>query len=90
MIELDGLSHGYHDSTLFRDINLGIERGDRIAILGPNGAGKSTLLRLVMGREKPREGSASIVASNAEVQFFEQVRCVGKDWVPWCGAGSPT
>ena len=39
VIELEGVSHGYGDSTLFSDIDLCIERGDRIAILGPNGAG---------------------------------------------------
>uniref|UniRef100_A0A7S2INT8 ABC transporter domain-containing protein n=1 Tax=Haptolina brevifila TaxID=156173 RepID=A0A7S2INT8_9EUKA len=72
VIELEGLAHGYGDSTLFSDIDLGIEFGDRIAILGPNGAGKSTLLRLIMGREEPREGTAKITASNAVVQHFEQ------------------
>ncbi|KAL1519337.1 hypothetical protein AB1Y20_022863 [Prymnesium parvum] len=72
VIELEEVSHGYGNSTLFSDINLAIERGDRIAILGANGAGKSTLLRLIMGREQPREGRAEIVAANAETQFFEQ------------------
>jgi len=72
VIELEDLGHGYGDSTLFSDIELGIERGDRIAILGANGAGKSTLLRLIMGREEPRMGQARITAGNAVVQHFEQ------------------
>merc|ERR1719506_790936 len=57
---------------LFKDIDLCLERGDRVAILGPNGAGKSTLLRLILGRETPREGRAEIVAANAVLQHFEQ------------------
>jgi len=72
VIELEDVSHGYGDSTLFSDIDLVLERGDRVAILGPNGAGKSTLLRLLMGKEKPRHGRAEIVASNAVMQYFEQ------------------
>ena len=72
VIELEGLAHGYGESTLFSDIDLAIERGDRIAILGPNGAGKSTLLRLVMGRETPRAGRAEVVAGNAVTMHFEQ------------------
>ena len=72
VIELEGVSHGYGDSTLFSDIDLCIERGDRIAILGANGAGKSTLLRLIMGTEEARKGTAEIVAQNAVTQFFEQ------------------
>ena len=73
VIELEGVAHGYSDdATLFSEIDLCIERGDRIAILGPNGAGKSTLLRLIMGREAPRDGRAEIVAQNAVLQHFEQ------------------
>jgi len=72
VIELEGVSHGYGDSTLFSDIELCIERCDRIAILGANGAGKSTLLRLIMGKETPREGTAEIVAQNAVTEFYEQ------------------
>ena len=71
VIALEGVAHGYGSST-FSDIDLCIERGDRIAILGANGAGKSTLLRLIMGREAPREGDAEIIAENAVTQFFEQ------------------
>jgi len=72
VIALEDVAHGYGSSTLFSDIDLCIERGDRIAILGPNGAGKSTLLRLIMGREEPRQGTAEIIADNAVTQFFEQ------------------
>ena len=72
VLELKEVTHGYGKSTLFKDIDLCIERGDRIAILGPNGAGKSTLLRLMMGSEEPRGGRSEIVAKNAVVQYFEQ------------------
>jgi len=72
VIEFEEVEHGYGGSTLFKDVDLCIERGDRIAILGPNGAGKSTLLRLLLGKEQPRTGRAEIVANNAVVQYFEQ------------------
>ena len=72
VIAIDGVTHGYGATTLFRDVDLLIERGDRIAILGPNGAGKTTLLKLIMGFETPREGTAGVVGTNAEVHFFEQ------------------
>ena len=52
--------------------NLEVERGDRIAFVGPNGAGKSTLLRLVMGNEKPDEGSARLGEHNVIAGYFEQ------------------
>ena len=53
-------SHRYNGATLFEDLSLTVDKGDRIAFLGPNGAGKSTLFRILMGMETPTEGSSAI------------------------------
>jgi ATP-binding cassette subfamily F protein 3 len=70
------LSHAYRNeqaqNRLFEDCELFIEKGDRIAVLGPNGSGKSTLLRLLVGREKPDDGSAEIIGQNVIMNYFEQ------------------
>lgn len=42
--------------TLFRDLNLVIEPGERIGVIGPNGAGKSTLLKIFAGIVQPDGG----------------------------------
>lgn len=74
--EITNLSHGYtneiSNNKLFEDVELFIEKGDRIAVVGPNGSGKSTLLRLLIGKEEPEAGSARIVGSNVEMKYFEQ------------------
>ena len=69
---IEDLSHSYGNNILFLGANLEVERGDRIAFVGPNGAGKSTLLRLVMGSEKPDEGSARLGEHNVIAGYFEQ------------------
>lgn len=54
-------------------VSLQIEAGQRIGITGPNGAGKSTLLRLLLGRQRPDEGRASLGA-NVAIGEIDQAR----------------
>jgi branched-chain amino acid transport system ATP-binding protein len=56
-LEVRGLTAGYGQSTVLRDVNLTVERGAIVSLIGPNGAGKSTLLRVVSGLIRPRAGS---------------------------------
>jgi ATPase subunit of ABC transporter with duplicated ATPase domains len=49
----------------FGPASLQVNARDRIGITGPNGAGKTTLLRLLLGREEPESGTASLGASVA-------------------------
>ncbi len=61
MIELCHVSKRYPvhggDRLILDDINLRIERGEKIGILGRNGSGKSTLIRLISGAERPTSGT---------------------------------
>lgn len=66
------VTHSYGDKVVFLGANLDIDRGDRIALLGPNGSGKSTLLRLLMGSEKPTEGTCAMGEHNIIPAYFEQ------------------
>jgi branched-chain amino acid transport system ATP-binding protein len=60
ILELDGVSAGYEQTTVLRDIQLNVQPGSIVALLGPNGAGKTTLLRVASGLLKPRSGTVSI------------------------------
>ena len=74
--EIKQMSHAYRNeqaqNRLFDEVDLFVEKGDRIAVLGPNGSGKSTLLRLLVGKETPDEGSAHLVGANVVMNYFEQ------------------
>eukprot|EP00197_Chlamydomonas_leiostraca_P006476 CAMPEP_0202869404 /NCGR_PEP_ID=MMETSP1391-20130828/12431_1 /ASSEMBLY_ACC=CAM_ASM_000867 /TAXON_ID=1034604 /ORGANISM="Chlamydomonas leiostraca, Strain SAG 11-49" /LENGTH=706 /DNA_ID=CAMNT_0049549717 /DNA_START=43 /DNA_END=2163 /DNA_ORIENTATION=- len=72
VVSIRGLTHGYSRGPLFKNVDLDIEKGDRVAIIGPNGAGKSTLLRLIMGREGAQAGSVRMGEHGIVPNYFEQ------------------
>jgi zinc transport system ATP-binding protein len=61
-LRLDGVSFSYEKGPpVLRDVDLGVERGEFLAIAGPNGGGKTTLLRLVLGLEQPSSGKVELL-----------------------------
>ena len=75
---LEDVGHEYDGRWLFRDVDLVLEHGERIALLGPNGCGKSTLLKLVAGLMPPSLGSVR-VGENISMGYMPQDQA-GLDW----------
>ncbi|EAN77741.1 ABC transporter, putative [Trypanosoma equiperdum] len=56
-LQLVDCEFGYKPgTTLFRDVNMGIDENSRIGLLGANGAGKSTFMNICCGKLEPRQG----------------------------------
>lgn len=70
-VELINISHSYGNIDVLNNINLNIERGDKIAIVGPNGAGKTTLAKIIGSKLKPSSGKI-IYGHNTIVSYYEQ------------------
>ncbi|MEE1884452.1 ABC-F family ATP-binding cassette domain-containing protein [Pedobacter flavus] len=56
LIAAENVGHSYHNEWLFKNLTVGIQSGERVALVGINGAGKSTLLKLLAGKFEPLEG----------------------------------
>jgi ATP-binding cassette, subfamily F, member 3 len=71
VFDLKHVRKSYGTTRVFGDVNLHIERGDRIALVGPNGVGKSTLMRMLSGVETPDAGER-IEGHQMVMQYFAQ------------------
>ena len=56
LLTANGLGRSFGATSIFADIDLRIEAGDRIGLVGPNGEGKTTLLKLIAGIDPPTAG----------------------------------
>ena len=69
-VTIENVSKSYGDHTVFRNANLKIERGDKIAFVGKNGEGKSTLVKCIM-KELEHDGTLTI-GHNVMIGYFAQ------------------
>ncbi|MFD2718484.1 ABC-F family ATP-binding cassette domain-containing protein [Hymenobacter monticola] len=71
ILRMEHVTKKYDQKLIFRDTNVHIERGDKIALIGANGKGKSTLMRLVAGTEAPTAGKHQL-GHNVIMSFYAQ------------------
>ena len=71
MLTLSQVSKSFGGRTLFENVSLQVNRGERIGLVGPNGAGKSTLFSLILGEATPDDGRVSLERS-AKFGFLPQ------------------
>ena len=65
------LTVGYPQKVVFRDAQIEIKRGEKVALIGRNGEGKTTLMRVIMGELEPKAGEAK-VGHNVKIGYYAQ------------------
>ena len=71
VLQLRDISMGYGERILFKDLNLDIYRGEKVALIGANGIGKSTLFKIIMNEIAPLSGNIKF-GTNVNVSYFHQ------------------
>lgn len=72
------IEKSFAGKTLFKNLNMGIEEGERIGLVGPNGAGKSTLLKILAGQMSADKGQVTS-KKGLQIGFLEQTPLFPKD-----------
>ncbi len=71
VIWLTNVSKFYGDHVVYRDLNMVITRGDRVALVGPNGAGKTTMLK-ILADVLPFDGGERTIGHNVVTAYYAQ------------------
>jgi len=71
VLQIEGLSKSYQGRQVFTDVELQLQRGDKVAVVGVNGAGKSTLLKIISGQLEHDTGTIKLGYS-VQLSYFGQ------------------
>lgn len=70
-LELEVVSNGYEQSLLFKNLNLLLEVGEKMAVIGANGIGKTTFLKTLVGELSPKSGTVKW-SENSSIGYYAQ------------------
>ena len=72
-LALENVSRSYGDKVLFKNVNLSITKGDKIALVAKNGSGKTTLLKVIAGEEGSDGENAKInISKEIKISILKQ------------------
>jgi len=60
LASLQNVTHEYGVQSVLRGLSFGVSSGEKLGLIGPNGSGKTTILRLLLGKEEPTSGQATL------------------------------
>src|SRR6187431_377713 len=71
VIEATGVAKGYGDKLLYENLTFSLPPAGIVGIIGPNGAGKTTLFKMIIGKEKPNDGTFN-VGETVKIAYVDQ------------------
>ena len=76
MIQINGMHKWYGEFHVLKDINLTVNRGERIVVCGPSGSGKSTMIRCINRLEEHQQGQIIVEGTEltGDLKHVEQIR----------------
>jgi len=82
VLTVDGVTTGYGEMEVLRNVSLTVGEGEIVSIIGPNGAGKSTAMKVVFGLLKPWQGTIRFQGEEIGGLLPDQIVRKGMCYVP--------
>jgi ATP-binding cassette ChvD family protein len=73
VVEVSGLAKGFGDRSLIEDLSFSLPPNGIVGVIGPNGVGKTTLFKMIIGEEKPDNGTIK-VGDTVQISYVDQSR----------------
>ncbi len=71
VLQVEELGKSYEEKKVFKNVELNLQRGDKVAVVGVNGAGKSTLLK-IMAQQLSYDSGTIRFGANVKISYFGQ------------------
>lgn len=71
VLRCEGISKSYGDLVLIENLDLDLQRGQKLGVIGPNGVGKTTLLKMALGQVQPDAGHLRLY-ENLTIGYYDQ------------------
>lgn len=71
-VRLENVTKSYKGTTVLKNINWEVKKGEKVGLVGVNGAGKTTQLRIISGLEEPDSGNVIKAKDNMKIAFLSQ------------------
>lgn len=76
-LKLKNINKSYGDNTVFNNLSLEVQKGEKLCIMGKSGCGKTTLLHIILGIVRPDAGEVLAFSNNISPVFQEDRLCEG-------------
>jgi branched-chain amino acid transport system ATP-binding protein len=82
LLAVKGVTAGYGNATVLRNVSLEVPKGALVGIIGPNGHGKTTLLRTISGMLRPTRGEITFNGQSLGDYRVDQIVAMGVAHIP--------
>jgi phospholipid/cholesterol/gamma-HCH transport system ATP-binding protein len=80
IISVAGITVGFGEQTILKDLDIDVYRGEILGVVGGSGTGKSVLMRTILGLNKKREGTVTVYGHDIDKANRQTIASIDRSW----------